>query len=111
MVNNQRGFIQNIAIIAVILAVVFLSQQYSADNKENGAYSQIMAQTQQYISKAEDVVKTDIGGKVSGEVAKQKEHISQEVTTQKNNLVQNIWENIKHYFAEKFSKTFGTEVK
>jgi hypothetical protein len=49
--------------------------------------------------------------KASGEVSKLQDTAAQKITEQKNNIMQNIWGIIKNYFAEKFSKTFGTPVE
>lgn len=104
---RERGFIKNIVIIIVILVVVFLSQQpYFKPVGEN-----MYATSQSYWSKTVDWFKTNIYPRVSGEVTKRGEPLKQEITNQKNNAVQTLWESIKNYFAEKFSNFFGTKVQ
>lgn len=97
---HEKGFIANIVIIIAILVVVFLSQQPS-----------FKPASQSYWSKATDWFKASIYPRVSGEVVKRGEPLQQEINNQKNNAAQTLWENIKNYFAEKFSHFFGTKVQ
>ena len=108
---KKGDLVKNIIIIAVILVAVFLSQQpYFKKNSKN-LFSQATKQINVYLVKTGDWLKAHIYPKVSGEVAKGGAVAQEEIKKQKNNILQNIWENIKNYFAEKFSKTFGTKVK
>ncbi len=111
---DTKAFFKNLAIIAIIFVVLFLSQLpyfRQRGNGSNGTYSQGIAQLNSYWLKANDWVKAYLGPKVSREVAKDKVTATQEFTKQKDYLVQNIWEKIKNYFAQKFSAIFGTKVK
>ena len=109
--NHQNGFVQNIVIIAVLLAMVFLSQQSFAKPTAQKIISQISEKTKEYSQKAGDWLKAKTNPYIAKEVQNGGERVKEEVIKQKNNLLQNIWENLKKYFAQKFSKTFGTEVK
>ena len=111
MQNNQKGFIQYIAIIIVILAVAIFSQQPQFRAKGKQLYTQSASQGSTYWQKAQNWFYANIWPKVSGEVSKAKETASKEITTQKNNFLESVWEKIKTYLAEKFSSTFGTTVK
>lgn len=97
---NEKGFIVNIVIIIALVAVVFLSQQPYFNEAGKKLYFQAEAQ-----------VKNNIYPRVSGEVEQKSAIVQEEVTKQKNNFVQNIWGNIKNYFANIFSKTTGTPVQ
>ncbi len=103
----NRGFIKNILAIAVLLTVVFFSQQPYLRDSGRSLYSQC----NQYLAKARDWVYVTIYPKVRSEAEKRGEVVSQEFEKQKNNFFQDIWEKIKNYFAKIFSKTFGTDVK
>ncbi|MFI5206357.1 MAG: hypothetical protein ACHQVK_05460 [Candidatus Paceibacterales bacterium] len=95
-----------IAILAILLVVFFSQQPYTR------TYGQkIYTQGQSYYATGQDWVKTNVLPKVSGEVGKASVSTTQEVTKQKNNFVQILWEDFKLYFAQKFNKTFGTNVK
>ncbi|MBI2050116.1 MAG: hypothetical protein HYT35_01515 [Candidatus Staskawiczbacteria bacterium] len=97
---KQKSFIQNIAVIVILLITVFLSQQ---------PYFSEFGRA--YWVKATDWFENNVYQKISGEVEQKSVFVQQEVEKQKNNVAQNIWERFKNYFAEKFSKTFGTQVK
>lgn len=104
---SKRGFTKNILIIVVILAIVFLSQQaYFRPIIKN-----LYQQGNKYLIEAQNWFKTNIYSKVSGEVEKRGEEAKKEINKEKNNILQNIWGKLKNYFAEKFSKTFGTKVE
>jgi uncharacterized membrane protein len=109
--KNERGFVQNIVMIAVLLAVVFLSQQRYARPIVQNAYAQASNIISPYITKTTHSLQAGILPKVSGEVAKRGDTLQEAVVTQKNSAAQTTWENIKNFFAEKFSTTFGTKVK
>lgn len=108
---NEKGFIKNIVIIIVLLAVVFLSQQPYFNEAGKKLYFQTEAQVKDYWEKAGDWFRSNIYPRVSGEVEQKSAIVQEEITKQKNNFVQNIWENIKNYFANIFSKTTGTPVQ
>ncbi len=108
---NERGFILNIIIIILILVLVFLSQQPYFRPTAKSLYTNTGKITSPYTSKIGDWLKASIYPKVSQEVANRGATAQQAITEQKNNLMQNIWENFKNFFAEKFSKISGTQVK
>ena len=90
----------------LILLVVFLSQQHYFREYGKNLYSQIKPQIEAYWAKTADWFRNNIYSKVSGEVEQRSAVIQQEITKQKNNIAQNIWEKIKNYFANIFSKIF-----
>ena len=100
---NKKEIIKNIVIIIVLLTVVFLSQQPYFNEIGKKFYFQAEARVKVYWN--------SIYPKVRGEVEQKSAVIKQEIDQQKNNIMQNTWEKIKNYFAEKFSKISGTEVK
>ncbi len=108
---NEKGFVKNIIIIIVLLTVVFLSQQTYFNKVGKTLYFQAEPQIKVYWVKATDWLKNNIYPKVSGEVELKRAIIQQEINKQKNNIVQNIWEKIKNYFADIFSKVSGTPVQ
>jgi hypothetical protein len=103
--------IKNLIIIAIILTLAFFSQNPSLVPTEKALYSQIQQQGAIYGSKVSAWLYAGIYPKASGEVSKLQDTAAQKITEQKNNIMQNIWGIIKNYFAEKFSKTFGTPVE
>ncbi len=108
---NQKGFIKNIVIIIILLAVVFLSQQPYFEKYGNDLYLKAKPQIEIYWTKATNWVKNNVYPRVSGEVEQKSAVIQQEINKQKNNIMQNTWEKIKNYFADIFSKVSGTSVK
>jgi len=92
--------IKNIIIVIAILSVVFLSQQPYFRQTGERLYSQ-----------AETQVKNNLYPMVSGEVEQKSAFIQEEIAKQKNNFAQNVWGDIKNYFAGIFSKVSGTPVQ
>ena len=88
--KQEKGFIVNILAIIVVLGIVFLSQNPQ---------------------KMPEWVKTNIYPKISIEVQNRGGELAQQANTAKNNFAQNIWDEIKNYFAQKFNGIFKTEVK
>ena len=111
MMNNQRGFIANIIGIVAVLAVVFLSQQAQFRLAQKAAVAQGVEQSSNYWAKTQVWFQTNVWPRIGGEVNKTKTSIAREVTLQKNNFAQTVWEKMKNYFAAKFSAFFRTEVK
>jgi len=109
--ESGAGFIKNIVIIVIVLAVVFFSQSAYFRPIGKNLFLQIKEKTGVYLVKAGDWLKAIVYPKISGEVAKRGVVVQEEINKQKNNILQNIWETIKNYFAIKFSKTFNVEVK
>ncbi len=108
---SEKGFILNIVMIVVILTLVFLSQQPYFMNTGKNLYLQGIKQGGIYWSNFDEWFKSNIYPGVSREVTRRGETVKKEIDKQKNNVVQNIWEKFKSYFAAKFSKTFGTKVE
>jgi len=109
--NRQQGFVQNIVIIAIVLVVAFLSQQSYIRPYGAQAFDYISAYTKTYSTKAGDWLKSTVYPKINQEAQSRGESAKNELENQKNNVAQNVWENGKNYFAEKYSKTFGAKVK
>lgn len=109
--QQTRGFIQNIVMIAILLAVVFLSQQsYTQTFGKNWA-TQIEKKSGAMWQKANDWFKVNIYPKATQEAQKRGAPLTQAITQQKDMVAQTIWEKIKNYFAEKFSTIFKTKVQ
>jgi len=109
--TKNRGFIVNIVLIAVILAVVFLSQWEYLKPFGKILFSWGEKEINLYWTKTTDWFKESLYPKITGEVEKRGEPLKEEAITQKDNVVKNIWGKIKIYFAEKFSKISGTKVE
>jgi len=108
---NEKGFIKNIVIVIALLTVVFLSQQpYFRENGKK-LYTQAKVQVGVYWAKTANWFSDNIYPRVSGEVEQKTAIVQEEITKQKNNFMENVWENIKKYFASIFSKTTGTTVQ
>ena len=107
----MKNMIKNIVIIIVLLAVVFLSQQLYFEEVGKKLYSQVEAQVNIYWIKIADWFGSNVYTRVSGEVEEKSAVVQKEITKQKDNIVQNVWEKTKTYFASIFSKTTGTPVQ
>ncbi len=107
MFLDKSRVILYIIVIIAIVAALFLSQ--TAYFKPFGR--QLHQQVSGYSVKTQNWIKTAIYPKISYEVKNRGEVIEQEATKQKDMALKSIWESIKKYFAEKFSKTFGTKVE
>ena len=108
---KERGFIQYIVLIAFVLGIAFLSQQPLFKPYGKNLYNQASIQASLYWSKANNWVTASLYPKATQEVQNRGEPLQEAIIDQKNNFAQNVWENIKNYFAEKFSKISGTQVK
>lgn len=107
---NENGFIKNIVIIAVLLIVVFLSQQPYFNEIGKKLYFQAETQVKTYWTKSADWLKNNVYPRINREVEQKGAAIQEEINKQKDNIVQNIWEKTKNYFANIFSNIFGTSV-
>lgn len=103
--------IKNIVIVIVILLVVFFSQQPYFEDAGKKLYVQAEVQVGVYSTKIADWFSDNVYPRVSGEVEQKTAIVQEEITKQKDNFAQNIWGNIKNYFANIFSKTTGTSVQ
>ncbi len=113
--ESGAGFIQilviNVIILAILLATVFLSQQAYFAPYGKTLYVKGVGQFNVYWLKLNYWADTNLYPRLSGEAGKGGQLITQEITKQKNSIAQSVWENIKNYLAQKFSKLSGTEVK
>lgn len=104
--------------LAIVLAVVFLSQK-SPDNlpsdkvKKFGEelYFRGITIAKEYWAKSADWFMSNIYSRASKEAAERGGAVKEAVEKQKDNLARMSWKKIKNYFAEKFSKLFGTKVE
>jgi len=108
---NQSGFIKNIVIIAIILIVVFLSQNKQFSPIAQNLYKKADGIVRPYYLKSENWLRANIYSRFGGEVEKGLNEAKKEIVNQKDNLAENIWGKLKNYLAEKFSKISGTEVE
>ncbi|OGZ79379.1 MAG: hypothetical protein A2358_00230 [Candidatus Staskawiczbacteria bacterium RIFOXYB1_FULL_37_44] len=96
---NEKGFIKYIVIIAVILAVVFASQQaFLKENQKTFVYG-AMDQGKAYLAKGSEWVTSKIYPKISEEAQKRGEAIKNGVDQEKNKISENIGEKISNYFS------------
>ena len=95
----------------MVLSIAFLSQQAFLGPIAANILATISKTMAPYISKLGSWFGASVYPKVSGEVSTVQQKTVQEITTQKNNVMQMIWQRIKNYFAEKFSNISGTKVK
>jgi len=103
--------IKNTLVIVIILVIVFLSQQPYFKNIGRIFIIKGTKQTSEYLAKTGDWSKANIFTQIGGEGKLFWSSATAEITKQKNNFVEMVWENFKNYFAGYFSKTFGTAVK
>ena len=106
---KERGFIQYIVIIGIILAVVFLSQQAYFRGIGKNIYEKIDAQVGSYWSDANDWIKANIYPRVSSEVTKRGEAIKSEVNQEKEKISESLGEKIKNYFSGVVDSVFNPE--
>jgi len=109
--KNSGGAIKYIAVILAILIVVFLSQQPFARPVAQKVFNFTGSKMEPFASNGKEWFAATIYPRVTQEAKKRGEPLKQEVVTQKDNAVKIIWENVKNYFAGKFSKVFGTKVE
>lgn len=108
---NERGFIKNIVIIIIILVIVFFSQQPDFREYGKNLYDRAATQGRGWWQGAYSYAEQNILPKIGGEVEKRKEIIQEELQQEKNKISENIWQKIKNYFANIFSKATGTKVQ
>jgi hypothetical protein len=107
----QQVFIKSIIIIAVLLAVIFLSQQPYSRELGKSFCGKAKALVAPALEKMYKTSSNYVTSRFAPQVEKGKVEIQQKVIEEKNNLNKSIWENIKNYFAETFSKISGTKVE
>lgn len=94
-----KSFIKYIVIIIIILVVIFLSQQAYFRGTERTFISDAASQASAYLSKGSDWVMSNVYPKISGEVQKRGEIIQTEVNKEKNKVSENITTKIGNYFS------------
>lgn len=109
--KKRPGFVKHVIIIAVILTVVFLSQQPYFEKIGSNLYSKTAEKTGPYWEKTSNLFKASIYPKASGEAVERGGALKEEVEKQKNNAAKSVWGRVKNYLAEKFSKISGTKVE
>lgn len=109
--KSGAGFISNIVAIVVVLGIVFFSQQAYFAPYGKTLYLKGIGEFNVYWLKIDHWANANVYPKIGGEVGRGREQVTQEIVKHKNNIAQNIWENVKSYLAQKFSKYSGTEVK
>jgi hypothetical protein len=103
--------IRNIIIIAVIILIVFLGQKPYFQKQGTIWLQKADSYISPYKQKIDDFIKNQVLGRVGGEVDKKKQEITQELSAQKEKVSQDLWQQIKNYFAEKYSNLVGTKVE
>lgn len=109
--EDRWYFFASILIIIFILAVALLSQQHFLDPIGEKVYSWTSEKVGSQFSMASDWFKKNIYPRVIQEAQDRGEPLKKEAITQKDNAVKTIWNKIKNYFAETFSKISGTKVE
>ena len=109
---NEKGYIVNIIAIAVVLTVVFFSQQQYLKPNESALFLQAKNQTSNYITaKLQNSFLAKLYKNLSAQALKRGASVTEVIENQKNVAAQSIWGKIKNYLAGKFSKTFGVKVE
>jgi len=96
---QDKGFIKYIVIIAVILIVVFLSQQAYFRGIAKDIFLQGSDAAQNYLAKGSNWARDVIFPKINGEVQKRGDMIKNEINQEKEKISQTIVEKIKNYFS------------
>jgi len=96
---QEKGFIKYIVIIAVILAVAFLSQQAYYRGFGKTLVSNATSQAKDYVAKSSDWVMSNIYPKISGEVQKRGGIINNEVNKEKQKVSESVAQKISNYFS------------
>ena len=105
------GFIKYIIAISIVLAVVFMSQQAFLRPFGMFAYNWGAEKIGYYWSKTTNWFSAGLYPKIEKEALEKGNEVKEEAIIQKDNAVKNIWQNIKNYFANQFSKFSGTKVE
>ena len=96
--------IRNLVIIVAILGIAFLSQLPDLRYVGKKWYPEAKEKTYGWLG-------LNLYPKIVGDLQKKGEEVKQGAIDVKDNFFISIWENIKKYFAEKFTQTFGTKVE
>ena len=99
----EADFVKNGLIIAVILSVVFLSQQPYFREFGRNSYTWVKTQADDYLGKANNYAKETLLPKIDGEVEQKKGLIADEISRQKEKISESVSESvgekIKNYFS------------
>src|SRR3989339_1156759 len=97
----KRGIIiKNMTIIAIILAIVYFSQNPSFSKLGENVFSgSLRAVGGDYWAKGSNWVKDDLFSKIGGEAQKRGDMAKEGITEQKEKVSESIGENIKNYFS------------
>ena len=95
----RKGIIKYIIIIAVILIVVFLSQQAYSRGIGKALISAAANQASAYMAEGSSWVMSNIYPKISGEVQNRGAIIQNEVNQEKQKVSENIGTKIENYFS------------
>ncbi len=97
--QQEKGFIKYIIIIAVILVFVFLSQQAYSRFFGKTLISDATDQIKAYVAKGSNWVASKVYPKIAEEVQNRGEVIKNEVTKEKEKVSENILKKVENYFA------------
>ena len=109
--EEKRGVIINAVMIILILGLAFISQQHFFDSYGKNFFSWSGHQINSSWQAAGDWAKATIYPRAQKEVEERGETLKEEVGKQKDAAAKSVWENIKNFFAEKFSNFSGTNVQ
>ncbi|MCX6721858.1 MAG: hypothetical protein NTY04_01570 [Candidatus Staskawiczbacteria bacterium] len=99
----EKSFLFSLVGIIIVLAIAFFSQQAFSRGVGNSLISGATDQIKAYVSKGASMAISAIYPKISGEVQKRGEAIKSEVNQQKENIANNISENIGKKISNYFS--------
>jgi hypothetical protein len=94
-----KGLIKYIIVIAIILVVVFLSQQAYSRGVGGNLISAAADQVGAYLSKGSGWVMSNIYPKISGEVQKRGDIIKTEVNQEKQKVAEDLGKKIQNYIS------------
>ena len=97
--QQEKGFIKYIIIIAVIIVFVFLSQQAFSRGFIKPLVSDATDQVGAYVAKGSNWVASKVYPKIAGEVQSRGDAIKNEVNAEKEKVSENILQKVGNYFA------------
>ena len=97
--QQEKGFIQYIVIVAVILGAVFLSQQANIREIGKNLASKASGAVGGYWAKGSNWATNEVYSKVNKEVQKRGEIIKNEVSSEKEKISENILQKAGDYFS------------
>lgn len=96
---SEKGYIQYIILIIIVLAIAFLSQQPYFREYGKSLFSKGIEAVQGYMAKGANWVNSNVYPKIGGEVSQKTAIITNEINQQKQNTAQNISDKIKNSFS------------